>query len=326
MSKLYLITGAAGHLGTILVSLLLQRNEHIRTLVLPGEEKYIPSGVEICCGDITKRESLRPFFERGDYDRLVLIHCAAIITIASKKDPAVWNTNVNGTTNIMRIALEAGVERVIYVSSVHAIQERSASEVIAETKHFSPELVHGQYAKSKAEAARRVLIYAGKGLNVSIVHPSGIIGPGDVRHRNYMVRTLWQMAEGKIPVAVAGGYDFVDSRDVAEGILACEENGKAGECYILNGHYITILSLLNKVRFLCGKRRANLEIPYGVAKTFAPLAEKLSLTFRGTSGLYTPYSVYTLHTNAHFSHEKAKREFGYRPRNIDDSIKESLSG
>ena len=207
MDKLYLITGATGHVGTVLISELLDRGSCIRALVLPGEGDELPPGIEIVEGDITDEDSLTPFFDRMGHESLTLIHCAARITVASRPDPRVWRVNVDGTRNVMDMALRAGVERVVYISSVHAIPERPASDSIVETDSFSPDLVHGQYAKSKAAAAQLVLEYARKGLNVSIVHPSGIIGPGDTKRRNHMVRTLHAMAEGSIPLPLHGGYE-----------------------------------------------------------------------------------------------------------------------
>ena len=324
MSKLYLITGATGHVGTVLVDRLVERHANIRVLVHNGATAQLSSGVDICCGDIRDRNSLLPFFQRGEFDDATLIHCAAFITVATKYNPAVWETNVTGTNNIMELALSNGVNRVVYVSSVHAIPERPFPEIISEVDSFSPELVHGQYAKSKAAAAQIVLDYAQKGLNVSVVHPSGIIGPGDIKLKNHMIRTLKAMESGKIPVAIQGGYDFVDSRDVANGILLCEENGKPGECYILNGHYITIKELLNIIREITGKHKTDIELPYSFVKTIAPIAERVSLLFSKSAPLFTPYSVYTLHTNGFFSHEKAYREFGYSPCDIEDSIRASL--
>ncbi|MCR5137293.1 MAG: NAD-dependent epimerase/dehydratase family protein [Oscillospiraceae bacterium] len=325
MSKLYLITGATGHVGTVLVSELLKRGENVRVLVRPGHGRHLPDGVEVVEGNITEEGSLVPFFDRKAYDRVTLLHCAALITVASRRNPHVWDVNVNGTENVMRQALAAGVERVVYVSSVHAIPERPEPEVITEVSSFSPDLVHGQYAKSKAAAAQKVLEYAAQGLNVSIVHPSGIIGPGDVHGRNHMIRTIRAIAAGTIPVALHGGYDFVDSRDVVQGILLCEERGRSGECYILNGHYITVSELLNTVRRMHGKKPRRTVVPHRVASLFAPVSERLSLLVGKKPPLFTPYSVYTLHTNGHFSHKKATDELGYSPRSMEESIRDSLS-
>ena len=324
MKKLWLVTGATGHVGTILVSVLQQRGEHVRALVRPNSNIVAHSNVEIYEGDIRNRESLIPFFDRGDYDYISLVHCAALITIASKHNPEVWNINVHGTNNVMSLARDTGVDRIVYVSSVHAIPERPANEIITEVSSFSPNLVHGQYAKSKAAAAQIVMDYAKAALNVSIVHPSGIIGPGDTRSRNHMIRTIQAISDGKISVGLQGGYDFVDSRDVADGIIGCEEKGRPGECYILNGHYIGVLELVNSIRKIRGKKTTRIEAPHALAKLIAPVAEYFSRTFSKDAPLLTPYSVYTLHTNGRFSHEKATREFDYHPRPMEESIRDSL--
>ncbi|MBE0601209.1 MAG: NAD-dependent epimerase/dehydratase family protein, partial [Firmicutes bacterium] len=218
MRKLYLITGGTGHLGQNVVRLLLQnQNDHIRVLTLPGDPTPLPDGVERITGDVCDASSLTPFFDTAGYDTAVLYHLAAYITIASKNNPKVWRVNVEGTRNVMDLALRSQIARVVYVSTVHAIPELPHSDVIAETNRFSSDSVHGQYAKSKAAAAELVLQFAKRGLNVSIVHPSGIIGPGDTQKTNHMTRTIEAMASGRIPVSIGGGYDFVDVRDVAAG-------------------------------------------------------------------------------------------------------------
>lgn len=324
MSKLYLVTGGTGHVGTVLINELLAKNVSIRALVRPGRREGIPAGVDVYEGDITNLDSMRDFFQTSGFDSVTLIHCAALITIASRRNTQVWNVNVHGTENVMQLALNAAVDRVVYVSSVHAIPEKPLGQIISEVSSFSPELVHGQYAKSKAAAAQVALDYAKKGLNLSIVHPSGIIGPGDTNIRNHMIRTIHAMAEGRIPVGLKGGYDFVDSRDVVSGILSCEEKGRCGECYILTGHYITVLQLLNVVRKIHGKKERKIEIPYGLVKAIAPISEGAARLIGRKAPLFTPYSVYTLHTNGDFSHEKATRELDYQPRDIVDSIRDSL--
>ena len=124
MRKLYLVTGATGHVGTALIDELLRRHEIVRAFVLPGRGKLLPQGVEFVEGTILDEASLIPFFDRSGFDSVTLIHCAAMITVASRPNPMVWNVNVIGTENVMRQAVRAGVERVIYVSSVHAIPEK----------------------------------------------------------------------------------------------------------------------------------------------------------------------------------------------------------
>ena len=324
MRKLYLITGGTGHLGQNVIR-LLQKNQNaaIRVLVLPGDPVALPDGVECVEGDVCNVGSLAPFFNTNGYGTVVLLHLAAYITIASKATPAVWQVNVEGTRNVMELALQSGIGRVVYVNSVHAIPEQPLPDVIAEPLRFSSDTVHGQYAKSKAAAAEVVLQYAKQGLNVSIVHPSGIIGPGDTQKTNHMTRTIEAMAKGRIPVSISGGYDFVDVRDVAKGILQCETSGKAGECYILSGHYATIDHLAKVISGYTGRRFLHLYIPKFIMRAAAVLGERYAMLWH-RKPLFTPYSVFTLQTNAFFSHLKATRHFGYHARPLRRTIQSTL--
>ena len=324
MRKLYLITGGTGHLGRHVVR-LLQKNKEIaiRVLALPGDCTPLPAGVERVHGDICDAATLSPFFDTRGYDTVVLFHLAALITIASKENPNVWRVNVEGTRNVMRLALQHHVNRAVYVSSVHAIPEKPHAGMMTEIKHFSPQEVHGQYAKSKAAAAEIVLQFAKQGLNVSIVHPSGIIGPGDTLLSNHLTRTVAAMASGHLPVSIAGGYDFVDVRDVAKGILQCEEKGRAGECYILSGHYSTVSELTKIIGGYTGRRFVRLYIPKFMMRTAAIFGEMFS-NVRHRKPLLTPYSLATLHTNAFFSSRKARRELGYKTRPFRRTVQNVL--
>ncbi len=174
MNTLYLVTGAAGHLGNIIVHKLRKAGRAVRALVLPGEENA-PECEELVYGDVRDGESLAPFFANPDQRDLVVIHAAGIVSIASKYDQNVYDVNVKGTQNMIALAKENRVKKFIYVSSVHAIPEKPAGETITETNLFSPDLVSGLYAKTKAEATAFVLD-AKDDLDVSVVHPSGICG------------------------------------------------------------------------------------------------------------------------------------------------------
>ena len=194
---------------------------------------------------------------------------------------------------------------------------------MAETTEFSSSLVHGDYAKSKAEATALVLAAAERGLNASVVQPSGIIGPGDERGGN-ITKLISAFLRGKLPLAVKGGYDFVDVRDVAHGVFLCSERGKRGKCYILSGHYATVREVLVTVRELAGLKRAVLCVPLKTAKMFAPVAEKLCLRF-GRPPAFTPYAIAVLASNGNFSHGAATSELGYRPRSLRRTLADTLS-
>ena len=155
------------------------------------------------------------------------------------------------------------------------------------TQVFSPDAVRGDYAKSKAIATSLVFEATGHGLNASVVFPSGIIGPGDVG-KGSITNMLLSFLAGKLPVAVKGGYDFVDVRDVAAGIVSCTEQGQPGHGYILSGEYATIRDILNAAKETLGLKRAVSFLPICFAKLIAPFYEKRSL--RKKQALYfTPF-------------------------------------
>ena len=219
MFDMYLVTGATGFLGRTIVEELVRRGSRVRALVLHGDPctKLLPPEADTVEGDVSERDSLAAFFD-GAGESTCVLHCAGIISVASRPGQRIYQVNVEGTRNIVALCREHGVGRLVHVSSVHAIPEQPKGTVITEQCTFSPELVRGDYAKTKATATAHVLQAAQEGLNASVVFPSGLIGPGDVLGGSFtsMVRAFMT---GKLPLAVNGGYDFVDVRDVAQGVL-----------------------------------------------------------------------------------------------------------
>ncbi len=318
--KRYIITGAAGHLGSTILRELQDSGAELYGLLLPGEKPAADvQNVRYVYGDVCQPESLRPLYRGAADKEIIVIHTAAIISIAQGISPQMYNVNVNGVKNMIRISREYQVSRFVYVSSVHAIPELPHGETIREVGSFSPDRVVGGYAKTKAEAAQAVLDAAADGFPAVIVHPSGIIGPYD-SGRNHLLQMVASYMDGKLPACVKGGYDFVDVRDVAAGCLLAAEKGRTGECYILNGSYCSIRDLLEKVGHRCGKK-AIPALPLPLARLAAPAIEWVAKC-RGKRPLYTRYSLHTVTSNANFSHEKAQRELGYRPRSIEETVRD----
>ena len=178
MERLFIITGADGHLGSALVRLLRTRKVNVRGFVLPGHSPVKLPGVSYFEGDVRDKDSIRPLFENiPEETEVYVIHTAGIVDISHEVSHKVWEVNVCGTKNMLDICKEYNVKRLVYVSSVHAIPEGDKSSVLTEVDHFDPAWVVGGYAKTKAEATQAVLDAAAEGLNAVVVHPSGIIGP-----------------------------------------------------------------------------------------------------------------------------------------------------
>ena len=319
MDKLYLVTGGTGHLGNIIINKLSVAGCNVRALILPGES--ISGCKESFVGDVRDRESLRPFFSNAEYHELIVIHTAGIVSISSEYNRNVYDVNVNGTKNIVDLCQEYGVSKLIYVSSVHAIPEMPMGQMIIETKNFSPEKVKGLYAKTKAEATAYVLDAQEK-LHVNIVHPSGICGPYDYR-KGYLTALITDYCNGGLVAIIRGGYDFVDVRDVADGIISCCEKGKKGECYILSNKYFSIQEIVYMLYEITKKKEIKLNLPLWFAMLTSPLAE-LYYKILGKPPLYTSYSLYTLQSNSYFSHEKAEKELGYSVTDMKKTLSDTV--
>ena len=315
----YLVTGATGFLGRVVAEELVRRKAQVHALVLHDDPytDLLPKEVRTVIGDVCDKSSLSNFFADAD-SRTCVIHCAGIVSVASRPGPRLYQVNVGGTGKVLRQCMEHDVGKMVYVSSVHAIPEKPKGCIITEDCEFSPGLVDGDYDKSKAAATELVFDAAERGLNASIVFPSGIIGPGDLQGGSFTSMAK-SFLSGKLPFAVRGGYDFVDVRDVARGILACSESGEPGKGYILSGCYVTIRRMLQLVGKAAKLKYRSICLPLGLARLAAPYYERRSLRERKPL-FFTPYSVSVLASNGQFSHAAASERFAYQPRPIEETL------
>lgn len=316
----YIITGAAGHLGSTVARLLLERGAVVRGLLLHGEQPVVP-GAEYIHGDVLEPDSLAPLFRREQDEKLAVIHTAGIIDVTGKMSQRLYDVNVIGTKNIVALCSKYHVDKLVYVSSVHAIPETGKPVVQAEVREFSPDWVVGGYAKTKAEATQAVLDAANHGLPAVVVHPSGIIGPYD-EGRNHLVQMVRDFMEGKLPVCVKGGYDLVDVRDVAAGCILAAKYGHIGECYILSGEYQGIREILDIAGAMCG-RKAPFLLPMPLIQLAEPILSVLARK-TGHRPLYTQYSLNTVKSKTRFSAQKARNELGYTARDTRISIQDTV--
>ena len=323
MKKVFIVTGSTGFLGNTIVKKLSKNKDYeVRALVYSKKEEDILKDIDckIFYGDITNKDSLKDVFSVEDNTDIYVIHCAAIVTIKSDEDPKVYDVNVNGTNNIIDYCLDLDA-KLLYVSSVHAIKESEGK--IFETKDFDKDLVHGYYAKTKAQAAKNVLdAVKNRNLRACIFHPAGIIGPGDYSntHTTQLVRRL---LKNKLVFIVNGGYNFVDVRDVANAIINASDMGEIGETYILSGEYISIKDYAKLVEKILGKKKYIVNIPIWLVKLVAPIMEKYYDLVKKVP-LFTKYSIYTLQTNSNFSNDKAYKKLNFVNRKIENSIKDSI--
>lgn len=315
------VTGATGHIGNVLVRELLARGKQVRALVLPSEDTGAISGldVDVVRGDILDPDSLDRAFSGAE----AVYHVAGLVVISPEQEALVNRVNVEGTINVIAAVERAGVKKLVYTSSIHSLVEPPKGRTIDESCGFDPNRSRGGYDRSKAHASLAVLNAAKRGLNAVIVCPTGVIGPYDYRV-SIMGQVLLDLASGSLRAVPEGAYDFVDVRDVAIGhILACEK-GRPGETYILSGECITVANLGRVVDEVSGRRRiTRVRIPAWLARVAAHVAMTVSALTRIPTRI-TKYSIETLLSNCDISSAKARRELGYSPRPLRDSISDSL--
>ena len=317
---LNLVTGATGHIGNVLVRSLLEKGEKVRALIWRGEDRTPLKDLDVECveGDVLDPASLEKAIQGVDK----IYHLAGIISIMPGKNEIVQRVNVEGTRNMLTIAQRTGVRRFVYTSSIHAITRAPHGREINEDLPFDTDNPAGVYDRSKAEASLEVQEAARQGLNAVIVCPTGVIGPYDYRGSE-MGQVILEAIGTRPQFYVDGAYDFVDVRDVAQGMILASEKGRRGESYILSGERISVFNLMDTVRQITGLHFPSIKIPFNLA-VFAAQFTPLYYRLTHTKPRFTPYSLTTLQSNSNISNAKARRELGYKPRSLRDSLVDTI--
>ena len=315
-----LVTGGTGHIGNVLVKELLKKGEKVRVLVLPGEDLSPLSGldVEIFEGNVLDQESIRPALQGIDN----IFHLAGIISIMPGRDPVVHDVNVNGTRNMVKAARAAGVKRFVYTSSIHAFKRMPFGITIDEQIPIDPDSTIAAYDRSKAEATLAVLAEVKLGLPAVIVCPTGVIGPFDYKSSELGVLIQEWMVH-KVDFLIEGNYDFVDVRDVVQGIISARDRGTIGQIYILSGELVHVVDIWRMVKELVNIKASFIQIPTRLAMFSAKFVQ-LYYTLAKIKPRLTTYSIETLHTNAVIANTKARDALGYAPRSMRETITDTV--
>jgi dihydroflavonol-4-reductase len=249
-------------------------------------------------------------------------HLAGIISILPGTNPMLGAVNVLGTRNVIHASLAHGVRRLIYTSSIHALRRIPHGVTIDESVPFDPEAAISSYDCSKAQASLEVLKAVSSGLDAVIVCPTGIVGPYDFR-LSEMGQIILDCLEQKPQLYVDGAYDFVDVRDVVQGLILANQQGRQGETYILSGEQLSVRRLLDTVKLITGKQFMRIRIPFRLAQ-LAARATPAYYRLTRTRPRFTPYSLETLASNSVISFGKAERELGYSPRPLSESLADTI--
>lgn len=327
--RYYLLTGAAGFLGSNICAQLLAEGKKVRALVLPNDKsvRFIPKEVEVIIGDLCDADSLEPFFDVPEGSTSVIIHCASMVTVDPQYSEKLMAVNVTGTRNIItKVLAHPECEKMVYVSSTGAIPEQPHGTPITEVDKFEPcdpKKVVGAYSQSKAKASQMVLdAVRVMGLKACIVHPSGILGPND-HALGETSRTVLQIIKGEMPMGMQGSFNLCDVRDLAAGTIAAVDKGRNGECYILANEPVTLKEMCDMLQKECNAKKIKFYLPLDLADKIAQGMEKQAAK-TGKKPLMTTFSVYNLARNNVFDYSKAKRELGYTTRPYQETIHDEV--
>ena len=311
-----LVTGATGFLGWHVAHRLLARGEKVRALVR-DKNRVRELDAEIVVGDLRDRASL----ERAVAGCAVVYHVAADYRLWAKDPMELYRSNVEGTRNLLASACDAGVERVIYTSTVGCIgvpDDKPGDE----NTEVSLEEMSGAYKRSKFQAEQVALEFARAGLPVVIVNPTAPIGDHDFKPTP-TGKIVVDYLKGQIPAFIDTGLNLVDAEDTAEGHLLACERGASGERYILGCENLTLQQILARLAAISGGTAPRWRIPYVVAYA-AGLASTGWANLTGQEPRAPLDAVKMARKKMFVSLDKAKRELGFNPRPIDGALKRAV--
>jgi dihydroflavonol-4-reductase len=305
-----LVTGATGFVGAAVARALLREQWQVRVLARRGSDRrnLRSLDVEVTEGDLTDIDSLQRAAQGCDG----LFHVAADYRLGARDPAELYRANVEGTRNVLSAAHRAGVQRIVYTSSVATIGIPADGTPGDEQSANSLENMIGHYKRSKYLAEEVVREAAQGGISVVIVSPSTPVGPGDVKPTPTGLLVL-DAAAGRMPAYVDTGLNIVHVDDVAAGHLLAYERGRPGERYILGGQDMSLREILEVIARLEGRTPPRVRLPYSVVLPIAYLAEGFA-RLSGRSGRITLEGVRMSRKKMFFSSAKAVRELGYRWR------------
>ena len=328
MGKIYVLTGTAGLLGSNVARKLVEMGETVRGLALPNDPaaEHVPEEVQLVYGDLLDMDSLEELFTVPEGSEVYVIHCASIVTVNPDPNPKVHAVNVDGTANMIQKCREHKVKKMVYISSTGAIPELPMGQKIKEVDHFLPtDGLVGYYSITKAEASQLVLdaVHEDPDFDASIVHPSGICGPNDYAF-GPVSSVVSQYMAGEMTMGLAGTFNSVDVRDLADGVIACCEKGRRGECYIMGNELVTMRELYDIINDAADLDIHATILSKGVAEAAAKLM-KLQSKVTGQEPMLTDFALYNLFRNNEFDCTKAKEELGFTCRPFEETIRDEVA-
>ncbi len=312
------ITGASGHIGNCLARELSDQGIAVKVLLHNFENDLRSLNVDIVNGDLLNIDSIDQLCDDVD----IVYHLAAKIAIDKKDRDLVYETNVNGTRNLVKICKEKKIKRLVHFSSIHALNAYPLDQILDENRPLveSTKMI---YDLSKADSERVVLKAASEDLDAVIVNPTAVVGPYDFKP-SYLGQALIKIYSNQLPMLIRGGYDWVDVRDIVQGAIQAAVKGRRGERYLLSGHYYSLKELSEMVGRISGKKIPKYIAPMFLARLGRPFIG-LYASIRKEHPLYTKESLDILKNSPRYiSCKKAARELTYRPRPLEETLNDTF--
>ncbi|EDM79652.1 putative dihydroflavonol 4-reductase [Plesiocystis pacifica SIR-1] len=318
------VTGASGHLGANLVRALVAEGQAVRAVVHRSSAALaeLEGKIELAHGSVTELDSLRSAFAGARR----VYHLAGVISIDGDRGGLVYDVNVAGTANVVQACLDRAVERLVHASSVHAYDQEPLDAVLDEARpQIGDSPGHPAYDRSKALGEREVLRGVEAGLDAVIVNPSGILGPHDYGPSR-LGEVVRDLARGRLPAVLDGGFDCVDARDLCASLIAAAdlERGRKGERYIVGGAWYSLHEIARTVEAVGGRRAPRLVLPPWVALAGVPAVKAWARLTR-TEPKITRESIEVLQANRSISSAKARAELGHRNRPLAETVADTLA-
>jgi dihydroflavonol-4-reductase len=309
------VTGASGHVGATHVRALLARGDEVRVLLRTDDRAVRGLGVERIPGDLLDPAALAELVSGVE----LVFHAAALVAISGGRDEEIERVNVGGSRRVAEACLAAGVRRVVHFSSIHAFESSARGLAMDEATPCVRERGAPAYDRSKAAGERCSGASAGSRV---ILNPTAIVGPFDFKP-SHTGRLIVALARSRMPALVAGGFDWVDVRDVVSTALAAGARGRSGERYLVSGHWLSIAELAREVARCTGVASPRFVAPLWAARLGVPFVTAFARVF-GREALYTAESLRALRLSRQVDSSKARLELWHVPRPFADTIRDSV--
>ena len=315
-----LITGGSGHVGANLVRELSSRGYEVRCIDFDNDHRAFEGfNVELVKGNITDISTLDNTFK----DVEIVFHTAAVISLDRKDKDLIRSVNVGGTENVCEMSLRHGVKKLIHFSSVDAFVREPLEDPLYENRSLVTDPNAVPYDLSKADAQRIVLEYCDKGLDASIIHPSGIFGPNDFKPSLFGQEFI-NIANGKRPYSINVGYDYVDVRDLCKTSVDCIDKGEIKQNYIVGGNYMDFVYMSEVMSEILNKKLIRSTLPFGFIYMSLP-GSYISSLIKKTPRAITMDSIHTIKVqNKNIPSSLSKEKLNHNPRPVEETIQDTI--